>query len=159
MLRKRKIIEQNAVLFERIEKLKRQIEKLNVKLKDANAEIERLNEEKSAAAEAVLDTATPIKKIEEKVILSAPEFNAADYGAKAIGKIVLSASEITSSLSGESGAGKIELVNLILGKAEVSKAEILNAVSSDISDKEKKMIIDSVVLKSREYFDKAISNN
>lgn len=149
-MRKKKIIEQNAILFTNIEELKSKIKDLEEELKAANEQIESLKAENERAKEKETPS-SPMETVKEKVVSAV--FNAKEYGAKAIGKIVVSASEITSGLS---GAKAIEIINLVLGKAEVAKAEILNIVSDDRDDKQKKMTIDSVVEKTRDYFKTAV---
>ena len=153
-LRKKKIIEQNANLFKQIESLQGKIKELTEKNHDLEAQINALRENKAEKTEAPADT--PIEAVKEKVLTA--NFSAEEYGAKAIGKVVVSATKATSLLSGAAGAEKVEVVNLILGRAEVAKADILNAASSDASDNEKKIAIDSIVEKTCDYFNKTINN-
>ena len=150
LLRKKKIIEQNANLFKQIESLQGKIRELTEKNLELEEQINALQKNKAEK------TDTPIEAVKEKVLTA--NFSAEEYGAKAIGKVVVSATKATSLLSGAAGAEKVEVVNLILGRAEVAKADILNAASSDASDNEKKIAIDSIVEKTCDYFNKTISN-
>ena len=49
-----------------------------------------------------------------------------------------------------------ELLNLILGRTEVAKAEILKTVSSDIAFDEKKAKIDAEYESAKDYFESVI---
>lgn len=151
-MRKKKLIEQNTALFDQIEGLRKEIKDLGKQLEASKAEIEKLKRENEDLAQSVAET--PLENIKEK--LSAPKspFNAADYGAKAIGKIIVEATKTTADLSENAGSNAIEYINLVLGKAEVSKAEILNAVSGETDEKQKKMTIDGLVQKTCDYFEK-----
>lgn len=147
-LRKVKLIKQNEELFSELENLRRKNSDLEEELKSLKKEIEELKSEKS---DTVNPLKTPIEHIEDKVADIGIEENASQYGAKAIGRIVVSQANAASHFSDESGSSR-EKLNLILGKAEVSKAEILKAVSEDADFNLKKVKIDSIVQKTLEYF-------
>ena len=55
-----------------------------------------------------------------------------EYGAKVIGQIVVSAAEYSNKLTIGSNSSQKELVNLILGKTEVAKSEILAGIQTMI---------------------------
>jgi NAD(P)-dependent dehydrogenase (short-subunit alcohol dehydrogenase family) len=94
-------------------------------------------------------------KAEETVSLL-DEINLPDdtaYGAKIIGKIVLSAAEYCNSLTTTPTAQNTkELVNLILGRSEVAKAEILKIVAADADRQSKILAMESELKECEDYF-------
>ena len=74
------------------------------------------------------------------------------YGASIIGKIVLSSTTYCNELTLTMGASAKELINLILGRTEVAKAEILKITSSNASIEDKKAMIDSEAFSAEDYF-------
>lgn len=148
-MRKRKIIEQNALLFNQIETLNKKIKELEEKLQSSEQEIEELKAEtKEKPTDNSAENKTPIEELKEKVLDLAP-FNAEEYGAKAIGKIVVATATVTAV--GSENGNNIETVNRILGMAEVAKSNILSAVSDNTDEKEKRLTIDKIVEKTCDY--------
>lgn len=78
--------------------------------------------------------------------------NSMEYGSQIIGKIIVESAKFANSLSESAGENKKELVNLIMGKAEVAKAEIFNIATSDMADENKKEMIDSQLQEATDYF-------
>lgn len=78
--------------------------------------------------------------------------NSMEYGSQIIGKIIVESAKFANSLSESAGENKKELVNLIMGKAEVAKAEIFNIATSDMADANKKEMIDSQLQEATDYF-------
>ena len=76
-----------------------------------------------------------------------------DYGAKVIGKIVVSAAEYSNKLSVGGTDKNKELLNLILGKTEIAKAEILAVIEGDDTLQVKSMKMDQIAVESIEYFE------
>lgn len=75
------------------------------------------------------------------------------FGAKIIGKIVLSAAECCNSLTAPPVSQNAkELVNLILGRSEVAKAEILKIVAADVSQENKIHAIENELKECEDYF-------
>lgn len=74
-------------------------------------------------------------------------------GAKIIGKIVLSSAEYCNKLTAV-GAGENakELVNLILGRTEVAKSEVLRLSSLDIDPKERYLAMERELNEAEDYF-------
>ena len=58
----------------------------------------------------------------------------------------------SNMLTVDGNADNRELVNLLLGKTEVAKAEILSVVSQNIGLEEKKIKIDSIADEALDYF-------
>lgn len=146
-MRKKILIEQNAVFFKEIEALKGEIAELKNEINKRDKQIAELIEQNQF--EAV--NKSPLEKIEERVMEQAEEENISQYGAKAIGRIVVAVSEATTFLASSPSISASERINLILGRSEVAKAEILKTVSSDEDFKAKKIKTDSIVEKALEY--------
>lgn len=80
-----------------------------------------------------------------------------DYGASVIGKIVVSAANYSNRLTAGGETKYRELVNLILGRTEVAKADILSAVTSDNGFDTKKAAIDLIYEQACEYFESVMA--
>lgn len=73
-------------------------------------------------------------------------------GAEIIGKIVMCAAEYCNTLTAIGDNSSRELVNLILGRTEVAKSEILNIVTSDMDDNLKLQAMESELAEAEDYF-------
>ncbi len=158
-MRKKDIIKLNEELFCRAEGYKAETEKIKKELEALKKRVEELSLENSNLKKA--DTApSPIKALEEKVLNHAAISDDTQYGAEIIGKIVVNATISCNKLtsSGESSQVK-ELVNLILGRTEIAKGEILNIVSSKLSLGDKKIAIDSEMAACEDYFQSVMAQN
>lgn len=152
-MRKSEMLKQNTELFDRltdaelkITALKKEIAERDSIISSLKAENERLNARLSATA--------PLKTLEQKVTKQAELSPEVEYGAEVIGKTVLEAArycnELTASAKTET---EKELLNLILGRTEVAKAEILKIVGSDDELELKKQKIDGQYKTAAEYFE------
>jgi len=167
---KKKLVKQCEDLFEKlnlanstISKQKDTIEALRAEVSDLEEEIERLNvlinlKEENVAEEENDETVVEVSdgnQAEETVATTAEkkEENITDYASSVIGKIVIEATKNSNKISSEGATNENkELINLILGKTEVAKSEILNIVLSNLDDNDKKISIDKIYLDSCEYF-------
>ena len=75
------------------------------------------------------------------------------YAADIIGDIVIESAKFSNRLTENGNSQHIELVNLVLGKTEVSKADILAIIREDIPLVVKKQKIDVVKASTIEYFE------
>ena len=141
----RRLKQQIAALRENIAKLEKELEELkNQPETEISAEpIEREEAAPEAAEETVAEQAAVDEiKLSDEI----------EYGSAAIGEIVIQATMSSNKLK-ELGKPNIkELLNLILGRTEVSKGEILSIISSDASFDAKKQMIDSLKKEVFEYF-------
>lgn len=158
-MRKKKLVEQNLSLFEQLQKTQGEILELKRMLNKSNEEVNAL---KAKLAEPKIEekatTVTePMRRLEEKVITNATLKPDMEYGALIIGKIVLAAAEYSNKLTLGGDESKKELVNLILGKTEVAKAEILAVVQGEDSFEIKCAKIDQILVVSKEYFESVIA--
>lgn len=156
-MRKKELLIQNTQLFDKLTVYEMQIAKLKEELaqrdrliSNQKAEIERIKNENNPK---------PLKTLEEKVIKQATVSNNIDYGAAVIGKTVVSAAKYCNKLAAAEFQNAKELLNLILGRTEVAKAEILKIVSSEISSDEKKEKIDAEYEKANDYFESVMAQN
>lgn len=166
-LQLRKAREQSAELNDENNALKKEISLRNAELSQLKREIENL---KSSIAESVpaydeipledevetndipqtekMSESEPEKKEIPQVILP----NDMEYGAEIIGKTVMLATECCNTLSAEPSENTKELINLILGRGEVAKAEILKIVSSPMDSQSKISSMDEELRQSEDYF-------
>lgn len=152
-MRKKKLIEQNLLLFEQLEKTNKELAELKKELNE-NAVVIRFLKEKLEAnniekAPVVVATAPKAAEKDFNIPTLKPDM---EYGAKIIGEIVVAAAEHSNKLTANGSDKNKELVNLILGKTEISKAEILAIIESDDAFEEKCADIDKVAAVAKEYF-------
>ena len=170
-MNKRKYMELSQDLQERLYSEKNVTEELrkeNSKLMDENNDLNsqlnqlrgRIAELEKSAAEEVVQTeevtcgVTEDKPEEPKAEVSEPKLSdSMGAGAKIIGKIVLSSAEYCNALSGAAAPQNAkELLNLILGRTEVAKAEILRISALDISYEEKVAAMEQELTEAEDYF-------
>lgn len=154
-MRKKKLIEQNLSLFESLQKTQRELSELKKVFDQNMQEIKYLKSQLEEAKEAQNDAVVtePLRRLEEKVITNATLKPDMEYGARVIGKIVVSAAEYSNKLTIGGTDKHRELVNLILGKTEIAKAEILSVIETDDTLDIKCLKIDQIAADSQEYFE------
>lgn len=111
------------------------------------------------------DTKTEVTETEENSEAVHPIFSndeiefttPLEYASKLIGKIVLESAKANCLLASDENVAKKELVNLVVGKTEVTKSEILDTVTAQISDEEKKKIMDIKFKECLDYFSGVIN--
>ena len=133
----RRLTEENKVLKEKIAFLTEQL----AGIETSAEKDEGLPKIEIGEVEETQVTKTPIEV--------PPEI---EYGSKIIGEIVMSATAYSNSLTTSEKENIKELLNLILGRTEVAKAEILNIISSEVSLVNKMEMIDSQRDEAIEYF-------
>lgn len=148
-MRKKAIMAQNLSLFEQLEKLRGECELKDKKIKALE---EKLKEAQNACRKPPKPADTPLKKLEEKVVISANIKPDVEYASEVIGKLVLESANGSNVLTSGGNADNRELVNLLLGKTEVAKAEILEIISGQGGFDEKKSKIDAVRDETLDYF-------
>ena len=154
---KKKLVKENIALFERLNKANEKISEQGKTIKELDEKISELKilleEEKNKVQvieikeEAEISTAEETKEEIKSV-------NDVEYGSSIIGKIVVAATENSNKLSAESQTPESkEQINLILGKTEVAKSEILAVVLSNKSLDEKIADMDKIKEDTVEYFE------
>ncbi len=165
-MRKKKLIEQNRFLFESLQTAQGQIADLKNQISEMSSKIVALSNEKTKIEDTFTaadnneqsEKETPVEikpKTVEKPVVPVLSTDT-EYGSKAIGKIVISATKSINTLTVDGNTTHRELVNLILGRTEVAKSDILEIVTGDKSLDEKKRLIDAVITDSFEYFDSVL---
>ena len=149
-MRKKLLLEQNIQLFDRLTAAEGEIKRLKNELEEEKRRAAALKEENARLTENKGSTAAPLKILESKVIKQAGITPDTDYGAAVIGKTVVAAAKYCEQLKTRENSK--ELLNLILGRTEVAKAEILNIVTTDNADEEKRRLIDEQLALAEDYF-------
>ena len=91
------------------------------------------------------------ESLNDDVMSGTPSFG---YGTRMIGRTVLEAALYCNRLTGDgSDPSAKELVNLILGKTELIKAEMLQIILSQKDADEKKAEIDAQFEQAKDYFE------
>ncbi len=162
-MRKKVLIEQNTVLFSKLNEAERKIDALSEELKEKNSaikemklKIEKLESEKNTEViEPIKEIVkTETAKTAEKSFLLAEDKK---YASEIIGKIVVESANFSNTLTADGNTKYIELVNLILGKTEVAKADILAVVLEDISLDSKKIKMNEIFNSTIEYFNSVMA--
>lgn len=157
-MRKKKLIEQNLSLFDELQKTQTELIELKKQLNKSNDEIKVLkalvDEKEIKPQENVTE---PMHRLEERVIFNASLKPDMEYGSIIIGKIVVSAAEYSNKLTMGGNDSNKELVNLILGKTELAKAEILSVIETADSFELKSAKMDQILAVTNEYFESVIA--
>lgn len=83
------------------------------------------------------------------------EDNMIEYGSVTIGKVVQESIKYANLISASAGENKKEVLNLIMGKAEVVKSEIFTITEGELSPEVKKELIDTQLNEAIDYFKSA----
>ena len=146
------------------EELRKENSKLMDENNDLNSQLNQLRgriaELEKSAAEEVVETeevtpcVTEDKPAEPETRIAEPKLSdSMNAGAQIIGKIVLSSAEYCNALSGAAAPQNAkELLNLILGRTEVAKAEILRISALDIPYDEKLKAMEQELAAAEDYF-------
>ncbi len=148
-MKKKDLISQNSSLFFKNDELQGKYNKLkaeNESLKAKNVEL--IKEAESIKAELESHKATP--NLPERIEYSFPQ--ELNFAAKIIGEIVVEATMKCNSITRDINTENRELVNLILGRTEVAKAEILKITALDLTEEDKKAKIDNEKTNALDYF-------
>lgn len=158
-MRKKKLIEQNLSLFEDLQKTQHELDELKRELSKNADEIKLLKSQLQKVSESTVAPVPtePMRRLEEKVIANAALTPDMEYGAKVIGKIVISAAEYSNKLTIGGDDSHKELVNLILGKTEMAKAEVLSVIETEDSFDIKCAKIDQIAIVAKEYFESVLA--
>lgn len=156
-MRKQKLLDQNVQLFEQLQQARLEIGALKKQISQNQVEIERLNTVIKSLNEKEETVSFPLKHLEEKVAQSVSLDSDEQYGAQVIGRIVVNAAEYSNRLTSGGETKYKELVNLILGRTEVAKSEILGVVSSQNDIETKKREMDEIEKNASEYFENVMA--
>ncbi len=149
-LNNRRLREENEKLKDKVAILSNKLENLEQKNQEVfnskNSAIENVNDE-------ISENVDSLQNFEESIttedIVVTPEI---EYGSKIIGDIILNSTETVNTLMSSNKDNVKELINLIMGKTEVAKAEIFDIISSDSSFECKTAMMDSQATETKEYF-------
>lgn len=150
-MRKKELIKLNEQLFDRAENAMRTAEELKKENSSLLSKIDEL-EKKISEMNETPKPSVPLQTIEKKIVSQIKLKEDTEYGASVIGKIVLSSTSYCNELTLTMGPAAKELINLILGRTEVAKSEILKITSTDASLEDKKAMIDSELISAEDYF-------
>ena len=151
-MRKKKILEQNMLLFKQLGDAKAQIELLKAELKKNTEILERIKSE-AVQKEKEKNSSEPLKQLEKKIQRNAFSLDPhLQFASETIGKIVIESARYCNMLTADGETKYKELVNLILGRTEVAKSEILAITKKEISEEQKQAEIMAVKDNTVEYF-------
>ncbi len=130
-----------------LESTKFKNEALNAKVKELESNVPQIVEVDSPAETVGITVDSKI--CDNKAFIDPQK----ELGAKAIGRIIVNAANYCNKLTkmGETRDVK-ELINLILGRTEVAKAEILNIITAEKEFEEMKILVKSEEAEAEDYF-------
>jgi|GEM_PF-1374069 len=106
--------------------------------------------------ENALDEPETVEEAPEITVNAVPlKDSVVEYAAVAIGKVVQESIKYANLISTSTSPNKKEVLNLIMGKAEVAKAEIFAITEGLLSDENKKELIDAQCAEALDYFKSA----
>lgn len=158
------MLEQNTVLYNRLQTALEELEKYKKLYKENIEEINSLRrqlanmEKQNAPAPMITEEAPAVHGIfdtEQPKSEPAPDVKLSDimqYGAEVIGKIVLEGTKASNSFRDNPNEYSKDLINLVLGKTEVCKSTICEICASEADEAEKKKNIDNVQKDAADYF-------
>ncbi|MCQ2440809.1 MAG: hypothetical protein MJ076_02790 [Clostridia bacterium] len=152
-MRKKDLLNQNMSLFEQLQKAKLEISRMRKEIALKNAEIESLKKKTGNCVAEIECKEQP--KEDNKKSEELPQD--VEYGAEIIGKIVVSATDYSNKLTAGGETKYRELVNLILGRTEVAKSDILSVISTDEIIDWKKEKINGIMENTLEYFESVMA--
>lgn len=156
-MRKKKLLKLSEDLFNRLDAAQIALKESNQENENLKKEIEILKKENEALKKAEIQS-EPLKQLEEKIKKQANLPEDAEYGSQIIGKIVITAATYCNKLTSVSENADVkELINLILGRTEIAKAEILKIVSGDSHFAAKKELIDAQKNSAEDYFNSVMA--
>ena len=91
--------------------------------------------------------------MEENLVLS----QEMEIGAKIIGKTVIEAAKICNQITEKGGEDSKELVNLVLSRCEVLKAEILAIACSEVNLEQKQEMMQTEENAAYDYFNSILA--
>lgn len=151
-MRKKDLYDTNQKIMAQLQSVKAELEDLRNENKRLLLELKQIKE---TPKEQEISAKETVKENEEMVLEE--DFI---YASKIIGKIVVSAAKCCNKLSlPPNTAQNKELINLILGRTEVAKAQILKILNSENSFEDKKMLIDNEEVTAEDYFGGIMAQN
>ena len=174
-MKKKDLINKMVELIEAMNSLQRQLNSVkteNKELRDRVTALENAAKEpvKTQPEPAVIPETAKGFTVDEnaldepEIVEEAPEItvnavplkdSVVEYAAVAIGKVVQESIKYANLISTSTSPNKKEVLNLIMGKAEVAKAEIFAITEGLLSDENKKELIDAQCAEALDYFKSA----
>ncbi len=155
-MKKKDLISQNSSLFFKNDELQGKYNKLKAENESLRAKnVELIKEAQNIKTE--LENYKDQQVCQKESEYSFPQ--ELNFAAKVIGEIVIEATMKCNSLTNGGNLQNRELVNLILGRTEVAKAEILKITTLDLSEEEKYSRIVKEKTEALDYFFSVLAQN
>ena len=180
-MRKKELMKRLSDLVLTVEKLNKTVKRLTAENEELLLKIDELEKQKTlpvteecvVASEETFEAPVVVAEPEQKGFTvrvvdevelsdegqSEEELNPMEYGAVIIGKITVESAKCCDVITKNGGNDVKELLSLVMGKSELSKAEILNIAMSEDEDAVKKEKIDAELLETTDYFKSVSEQN
>ncbi len=176
-MRKKDLINKMVELIEAMNKLQQQLNLVKTENKELRGRVTALEAKAKEPVEAqpsptiILEKSkgfsvdeTVFEEPETPEVEETPEIkvnaveledSVVEYAAIAIGKVVQESIKYANLISASTSPDKKEVLNLIMGRAEVAKAEIFAITEGLLSEQNKKELIDAQCAETLDYFKSA----
>ena len=162
-MRKKVLIKKTEELIGVMNALQRQLENLKRENDELKEKIAELESQKATVVTEVPKNEGFTVYVEEPEVQEIPtepielpqDNEILEYGAVAIGRVVQESVKYANLISESTSESKKELLNLIMGKAEITKAEIFSITDGNIAADLKKDLIDTQYDEAVDYFKSA----
>ncbi len=163
-VRKKDLLEQNTVLYNRLQTALEERDKYKKLYKENIEEINSLRrqlcemEKQYTPTPPVTESESAVHgifedhPIKEEITAEVKLPDIMQYGAEVIGKIVLEGTKASNSFRDNPNEYSKDLINLVLGKTEVCKSAICEICAGDAEETEKQKNIDDVFKDATDYF-------
>ena len=137
--------------FFELSELKKEKEKLLEKISELEEKLAKTQEGFSVNTE--IDTKPDEEEIVPTNAIEVPTLDdAMEYGAEIIGKIVVESARYSDMVNNKPSENTKDLINLIMGKCEICKAEILTIATGELDYNTKCDLMDSQLNDAIDYF-------
>ncbi len=159
-MRKKVLLEQFDSLTNSYEKcffelseLKKEKEKLLHKISELEEKLSQKQTEGFSVDSTVVDQTQEEEPLEDKAETPTPTLDdAMEYGAEIIGKIIVESAKYSDMVTNKPSENTKDLINLIMGKSEICKSEILTIAIGDLDYQTKCDLMDSQAIDAIDYF-------
>ena len=152
LMRKKELKELYEEAYERINELNDELEYIKYENEALNVKIKEF-EMNSISIEPIIKNVVEEVNEPEKITETAAITPEKELGAQAIGRIIINAAKYCGKLTNMGEKKDIkELINLVLGRTEVAKAEILNIITSENSLEDMYIKVTNEEAEAEDYF-------
>ena len=160
-MRKSALVKKTVELIDALNALQHQLENVKLENEELKEKLKELESQKTVLPEQITQSEGFVvfdeepeevpESATEPIELATPD-TALEYGAVAIGRVVQESVKYANLISESNSENKKELLNLIMGKAEIAKTDIFSIAEGDAESDTKQELITAVLDETIDYF-------